>query len=670
VELAGKKCDEAHPCAGDYRCESGACVACTDGDGDHIKSIACGGGDCDDANANVRPGVPEQCANGVDDNCDGKTDSEDAACACTAGTTQSCTGEGVCPGSRRVCESGVFSECRPPAETCDGADNDCDGATDEVPGGACVFAAQQDCTTACSTAGKRTCDSTCHFGACVGKELCNAIDDDCDGSTDEDFECITGRTTTCTTACSSVGTTVCGGACTGGTCAPPAEECNGKDDDCVDGADNGFACVKGAPSGESCATACATTGTKVCNDTCAASDKCLPPPEMCNQLNDDCVGGVDDGLSGGARKLHGNTAAQLAYESAVAAADGFVGYAFAANGELFAGASPLSALGNPLTAPRAQLTARTDADAREPDLAMGALNVGAVWRDATSTGCAPAAPPCQQIRFAIISRVDGTVKLVERALGRAKSSARPRVAWSDDGGGRFAVTWLDHDDTVFNAVYSEPGVELAAPHDLLAGAHADGTTVAIASHPGGGGFSIVVPVPSLTDGSLRAHLRRITADGVLTGSDSELTSAVAGSFVGTEPVELASVSGRYTAAWMVREPNNTRAVVEMSWDAAGTPPLGGAQRLSPAGGPVSGDVQLAVQPDGFAVSWTEVQTVSQLKVAAVAGVNSARFHRLDETNGAEYTPSVPLGAAPAFDGASYWFTWTDNGLVLLRRLCP
>ena len=44
-----------------------------DDDGDGRPSIACGGDDCDDTNANRRPGVAETC-DGVDDDCDARVD--------------------------------------------------------------------------------------------------------------------------------------------------------------------------------------------------------------------------------------------------------------------------------------------------------------------------------------------------------------------------------------------------------------------------------------------------------------------------------------------------------------------------------------------------------------------------------------------------------------------
>src|SRR5262245_20311838 len=67
---------------------------------------------------------------------------------------------------------------------------------------------------------------------CAAPESCNGADDDCDGTADEDFACVAGEATACTTSCGSAGTSTCTATCDVGACAPPAEECNGADDDC------------------------------------------------------------------------------------------------------------------------------------------------------------------------------------------------------------------------------------------------------------------------------------------------------------------------------------------------------------------------------------------------------------------------------------------------------
>ncbi|MBI5499045.1 MAG: VCBS repeat-containing protein [Deltaproteobacteria bacterium] len=95
--------------------------------------------------------------NGADDDCDGATD-EDGVCCTPA--TETCNGaDDDCDGATD--EDGVC--CTPATETCNGVDDDCDGETDEGLG-------------CCATA----------------PETCNGVDDDCDGATDEDEVCETG----------------------------------------------------------------------------------------------------------------------------------------------------------------------------------------------------------------------------------------------------------------------------------------------------------------------------------------------------------------------------------------------------------------------------------------------------------------------------------------------
>ena len=152
------------------------------------------GDDCDDTVTEVNPGQAEICDNNIDDDCDGQIDENRV---CEAGETQVCgTDTGACQTGLRACLGDRWGECEnsisPTTEICDGVDNDCDGQTDE--GCNCVNDAERECGTDTGICQKGT--QTCvdgQWGECEGEigpseEICgNNIDEDCDGS---DLECV------------------------------------------------------------------------------------------------------------------------------------------------------------------------------------------------------------------------------------------------------------------------------------------------------------------------------------------------------------------------------------------------------------------------------------------------------------------------------------------------
>ncbi len=146
------------------------------------------------------------------------------------------------------CIGGVPQTCTPgtgTAETCNGIDDDCDDLTDEDGAGDPLTQPTTCGVGACAgNPGVETCTGgafggdTCDPLAGATAETCNGIDDDCDGATDEDGAGLPlTQPTTCGvgTCAGNTGVETCtGGAFGGDTCDPlagaTAETCNGVDD--------------------------------------------------------------------------------------------------------------------------------------------------------------------------------------------------------------------------------------------------------------------------------------------------------------------------------------------------------------------------------------------------------------------------------------------------------
>jgi len=93
---------------------------CCDMDGDGYNGPQCGGPDCNDTPStgySIHPGAPENCSDGVDNNCDGHTDCDDFACfgnpACCVGEGSNCIVDENCCGDLTCDESDHCGGCDP-----------------------------------------------------------------------------------------------------------------------------------------------------------------------------------------------------------------------------------------------------------------------------------------------------------------------------------------------------------------------------------------------------------------------------------------------------------------------------------------------------------------------------------------------------------------------------
>src|SRR5262249_7956565 len=232
----------------------------------------------------------------------------------------------------------------PQTETCNGIDDDCDGVIDDnIPGvgNACytagppsncnLSASPPTCNGICRP-GQLVCDSAMMRLVCQGRsapqpERCTGLDDACNGIVDDGFN-VGGTCTVMYGTCPSMGRFVCLPDGSGTTCnAPPVsssnEVCDGIDNNCDGVADEPnqiWPCPTSAPdpagcicpSGRSCGN---VTDLPLCYcppqcglavgecrpghlQAIAGTRQCVggthPMPEICDGLDNNCNGIVDD----------------------------------------------------------------------------------------------------------------------------------------------------------------------------------------------------------------------------------------------------------------------------------------------------------------------------------------------------------------------------------------
>ncbi len=276
---------------------AGAGVGGTAGNGAGGMAGAGGGG------GNCLP-METQC-DGKDDDCNGQID-DLPLLTC---------GQGICQVTVPACVGGMLQECKPgnpdPTELCDGdndgIDDNCNGMIDE--GCPCVKGQVELCYTgapetrnvgACKD-GTQTCLNTNQWGPCTNDvgpslEMCNGIDDDCDGQSDDGF-----GETTCGVGACQVTVPNCVPGNPQSMCVPgnPTDElCNGLDDDC-----DGMMDENNPGAGMDCMTGlsglCGPGKTTCTNGMPECVPNVKPLPEACNNVDDDCDGVIDNGNPGG-----------------------------------------------------------------------------------------------------------------------------------------------------------------------------------------------------------------------------------------------------------------------------------------------------------------------------------------------------------------------------------
>jgi hypothetical protein len=202
---------------------------------------------------NCTPGAPtapnDADCNTIDEDCSGEADEDYPAIPTTCGVGACASTGAIDCVNGSVGDTCVIGTPAPSDTTCDGVDDDCDTFEDEDY----VSELRHCGFGVCDSTGMSSCslgveNDNCTPGSptAANDANCNTIDEDCSGEADEDF---VETPTSCGTqgACAATGAIACisgtvENTCTPGTPAANDNSCNGIDDDCDGTSDEDALC--------------------------------------------------------------------------------------------------------------------------------------------------------------------------------------------------------------------------------------------------------------------------------------------------------------------------------------------------------------------------------------------------------------------------------------------
>ena len=235
----------------------------------------------------------EQRCDGLDNDCDGNTDEKFQGSSCFTSALGQCRfGSQKCIDGQIQCMANLNAQL----ESCNAIDDDCDGRLDEG------LSLEQACVVGmgiCQNLGQMTCQNGTYQCSAQPKspktEVCNAVDDDCDGYTDENiftYACAVG-----VGACLSSSEWTCEQGqliCPTTAGMPMAEKCDAVDNDCDGKTDESFQVNLPCTTGLGVCFRqgfwqCLSDGTQICGN-----GPGLGSDEVCDGLDNDCDGQTDE----------------------------------------------------------------------------------------------------------------------------------------------------------------------------------------------------------------------------------------------------------------------------------------------------------------------------------------------------------------------------------------